>query len=240
MKNFKILITNLQYGIGIDGSAKDWLLKGHRVFHLPKKIEKIFLDKFKKIIQEENPDLICINEIKKNQIIKLMNKKYQYHNTETKYGPEGNLRKRIPFHKHNCNATLSKHNLKIEKKFLKNGNKKLFYEINLPNNIKLSFFHFSLNKRTRQKQFQEIYELYKHHPSKIICGDFNIIYGFKELDRLIKKLDLKRAHQNPNFPASRPSRSFDLVLHSPHLQIKSKILPDIFSDHLAILIEIQV
>jgi len=240
MKKFKILIANLEYGVGLDGSLKDWLLKGHRFFHLTQKIEKIFLDKFKNIIQKENPDLICINEIKKDQIHHLTDEIYQYHNTELKYGPHGKIRKTTPLHKNNYSATLSKHDLQIEKKFLKNGAKKLFYEINLPNNTKLSFFHFSLNKRIRHKQFQEIYELYKSQASKIICGDFNIIYGLQELDELTKTLDLKHAHQEPNFPASRPFMPLDLVLHSPHLEIETKILPEIFSDHLAVLIEIKI
>ncbi|MCD4705440.1 hypothetical protein K8R66_05185 [bacterium] len=239
MAKFKVLLTNFEYGRGMDGSLKDWLLKGYRSFFVPQLIENKILDKFKKIIVRENPDLICINEIKKNQISKLVDKRYQYYDIDIKYGLESKLRTTI-FHKNNCNAFLSQHKLNFKKKFLKNGTKKLLYEIDLPDNIKIACFHFSLKRKTRQKQFKEIYEIYKNHPSKIICGDFNILYGFKELDDFIKQSGLKFAHQKPTFPSPQPSKFFDLVLYSPNLNIQTKILPDIFSDHLAVMIEIKL
>jgi len=237
--NFKILSTNLEYARGLDGSIKDWILKGYRAIFISPKTENKNLNKFKKIIQRENPDLICITEIKKNQISTLINKEYQYYKINVKYTPGSKFEKSF-LHKNNCNTIISKHNLNIQKINLKNGFKTLLYEIDLPNNIKLIHFHFSQNKKIRHKQFQEIAKMYQNQKLKIICGDFNIVYGLKELNKFIQQSNLKILNQKPTFPSIKPIKFYDLSLYSPELHPNLKILPDIFSDHLATILTIKL
>jgi len=45
MNNLKILSTNLEYARGLDGSIKDWILKGYRAIFTPQKIKNKFLNK---------------------------------------------------------------------------------------------------------------------------------------------------------------------------------------------------
>lgn len=156
-EKFKILLLNLGYCTGINGSSLQYFFKCYRYFYLPRKVEKSILDKLKTVILKENPDLICLMEIKQGEQIKtLIDNEYPFSSIETKYGKKSLLRK-FPFFKNNSNAFIAKNKLLFRQYYLKNGIKKLVYEIALPNNISLVMAHFSLNKRTRNKQFKEMH-----------------------------------------------------------------------------------
>lgn len=207
--------------------------------YLPKKVENNVLRKLKTIISAENPDLICLVEIEKNKQIKnLISDKYPFYDIDIKYGEDSILRK-LPVFKVKGNAFISKQKLAFKKHYLKNGTKKLLYEIKLPNKISVILMHFSLEKNVRAKQFQEIWKMFANVKSKIICGDFNIFGGLSELDDFMKKADLKLAHENPTFPAFKPKRPLDLFLCSKNLKTKTKVLKTQLSDHLPVILELQ-
>ena len=238
-KKFKLLLLNLGHCTGINGSLSQYISKFYRYIFIPNKIEKGVLNKLKKIILEEKPDLICLTEIKQGKQIKaLINNKYFFYDIEVKYGPKSILRK-LPFFHNKSNAFISKHKLQFKKHYLINGDKKLLYEIVIPGNISLMLMHFSLKKWVRNKQFKEIEKMFVNTSQKIICGDFNILGGISELNCLANGLDLKLTHQEPTFPAFRPNRPLDLFLCSKNIKTKTRILSNQLSDHLPVIIEIS-
>ncbi len=238
MKKFKILLLNLGYCTELNGSLFDYLTKFYRYPFLPKKIENRVLEKLKLLIKEENPDLVCIPEIKQGkQITSLSNEEYTFVNVATKYGKKNILRK-IKVFENKGNAMISKENLDFKKHYLKNGTKKLLLEATLPNGTRIFLMHFSLNKSIRAKQFKELYQQFSDFKSKIICGDFNIFEGTAELDDLSTKSQLKLSSQEATFPAFKPKKSLDLFLISNNLKTKTKVLKNQLSDHLPVVIEI--
>ncbi|MFA5993825.1 MAG: hypothetical protein WC823_02580, partial [Parcubacteria group bacterium] len=95
-KKFKILLINLGYCTGINGFFWQYIAKMHRYIYLPKAIEKKILQKMKAVVTEEDPDIICLIEIKKGrQVRTLMSEDYLFHDIKTKYG-EKSLLKKMP------------------------------------------------------------------------------------------------------------------------------------------------
>lgn len=240
MKKFKILLLNLGYCTKLNGSLSQYILKCHRYLFLSRKVQREVLRKLKDTIAKEEPDLVCLVEIKKGKQMKeLVDGDYTFFDIENKYGRKSILRK-LPFFYNKSNAFLSKDELSYKKYYLKNGVKKLIYEITLPNKTKLVLGHFSLKKNVRAKQFEEICKKYADVESKIICGDFNISKGITELDTLRDDLDLKCADKKPTFPAFYPKKSLDLFLCQRQLNLKAEVLRNQLSDHLPVTLEVEL
>lgn len=239
MKDFKILLMNLGYCTNLNGSLFQYSLKGYRYLYVSKKVQNKTLNKLNSLIKQENPDLICLIEIKQGkQILNLVNSEYPYYDINTKYSPK-NFFNKFSGIKKNSNAIISKQNLKFKKHYLNNGTKKLLYEILLPTGVKLILFHFSLNKTVRQSQFREIHKMFKNDKKKIICGDFNTRQGLEELKYLKTKNSLRISHKTPTFPAINPKKIFDYFMYSKKLKVNTKILEDQISDHLPIVLNLD-
>ena len=238
-KKFKILLINLGYCTGINGFLWQYIVKFHRYIFLPSIVEQKVLKKLKAIISRENPDIICLVEIKNGRQVKtLLSDEYLFHNARNKYGKKSVLKK-CPFFYNKGNAFIAKNDLAFKSHYLKNGTKKMVYEIILPNNISLLLAHFSLNKISRKKQLQAISKMDLFNTQKIVCGDFNIFSGLKELDSLLQDSDLKIVNPNPTFPAHNPSKSLDLFLCSSNIHATARVLDDQISDHLPLVLEIS-
>jgi endonuclease/exonuclease/phosphatase family metal-dependent hydrolase len=239
-RKFKILLLNTGYCSGLDGSLSNYFFHGYRFLFTPKKIENNISLKIEEMIKMENPDLICLIEVRKGSyLMKFLEKKYSFYDIEVKYGKKSFL-KLFPFFYKNGNAFISKNKLKFKKIFLKNGSKKLAYEIILPGKIKLLMFHFSLLSIVRKEQFREIEKIIGKKGRKIVCGDFNIFNGFNEVNGVIKDLNLKIINNRPTFPSYKPRKFFDLFLCSKEIKTKIKNLNYKISDHLPVLIEITL
>ena len=65
------------------------------------------------MIEKEDPDLICLMEVRKNQIKHLMNKKYLFNNFNVKYSPKKPIRK-IPRFDVQGNGFISKKELNMQ------------------------------------------------------------------------------------------------------------------------------
>ncbi len=236
-KKFKILLLNSGYFTGIKGNILEYIIKFPRFFYLRKKIKNQNLNLLIDLIYDEKPDLICLVEVKKeNQINYLLNKNYSFCNIENKYWKNSILRK-LPYFKNNCNGFISKYPLNFQKHYMKNWTKKLIYEIILPWEISLIMWHFSLNAKTRQKQFQEINQFFSHKDKKIICGDFNIFKGLKETDCFIQNW-FKYTHKKSTFPSFKPNKILDLFLCSSNIQAKARVLDIQISDHLPVILKL--
>lgn len=235
----KILFLNLGYCKGLYGSLTQYILQSYRYLFTSKKIQKNIVDDFKKLIKKENPDIICIAEIEKGyQIKSLVDKKYPFYDFDVKYGANSFLRN-IPFFRKNGNAFLSKKKIPFKRRFLKNGTKKLLYDITLPNKTQLLMFHYSLKKSVRPKQFEEVYDLIKNNKKNIVCGDFNV-KSYSEIESFAKKANLKLAGKGLTFPTSNPKEPRDFFLCSKNIKAKSRILKNKLSDHLGVVLEVKI
>ncbi|MGQ0528103.1 MAG: endonuclease/exonuclease/phosphatase family protein [Alphaproteobacteria bacterium] len=124
------------------------------------------------------------------------------------------------------------------------GTKRLIYKISLADNIVLFFAHFSLSLKTRKKQFEEIGALIRQENGDvIIMADFNVMKGFGELADLLEKNNLHILNEETahTFTFYRKKIALDLCICSKNLFKRSylKIIPQPFSDHAGLLLEIR-
>ena len=121
---YKILLLNACYLAGLSGSISDYIFKSYRYIFPSKKRVHRLVEKFKELIEKENPDVICLIEIRKNQIGMFIDEKYKFFDFEVKY-VHGGIHRKIPIFKNQGNAFLSKEKIESQKIFLKNGMKRI-------------------------------------------------------------------------------------------------------------------
>jgi len=243
----KILLLNIAYCTGLTGSKLDYLLNFYRFAFTPRKIQKRVLHSLKNILKKHDIDLAAFIEIDsgsiasgfKNQILELVDEKYQYYDIENKYGPKSFL-PRLPFFNGKSNGFVAKTPIPFKKNFLKYGTKKILFEFNLPGDITLYTFHFSLKASERKKQFHELKRIIQSKKKIIICGDFNIFGGISEVEPLLEGTDLRVVETGPTFPSKNPKITLDIFIVSKAIEVKSvEVLTDqVISDHLPVVIEI--
>jgi endonuclease/exonuclease/phosphatase family metal-dependent hydrolase len=246
----KILFSNIGYARGISGTLWEHISKFNRHVYCSTSVQRNSLSKLKAIIDAENPDLCCLLEIDQGgfhcdyfqQIYELMDDKYNFHDISDKYG-EDNPIKKIPLHIGRSNAFLANVPFPFERLYFKHGTKRLIYKILLPDEISLYFTHFSLRKNIRAKQFREIHQLIQNDPQEvIILGDFNIMNGFSELKPLLQNTDLHLMNMETEYTFTFHifKGVMDLAICSESIAKSAslRIIPQVFSDHDALLLEI--
>lgn len=246
----KILFSNIGYAKGIDGTLWQHFCRMHRHFYCPIPMQQQVLGQLKNIIREEQPDLCCFVEIDEgsfqaagfNQMHALMDDDYHFHDMADKYGID-NILSRVPFHKGKNNGFMAKAIVPFERLYFDFGSKRLLYRLELPDGIQLFFGHFSLNRRVRLRQFQVLNHLVRQAPGKVIVmADFNIMDGFGELTAVTQETDLVilNKEEDITFTFHKRQLALDICLCSATLidRIEIKIIPQPFSDHAALLVEI--
>ena len=249
--SYKILFSNLGYAKGIDGSLRQHARLIGRHFYCALPVQEQILSQVKAIIDKEKPDLCCFVEIDSgsmhsarfNQIEALMDTEYCFHDIADKYGKESRLG-RMLFHKGKSNAFLSKRDIAFERLYFRHGTKRLIYQLGAVDGVTILFAHFSLSRKVRIKQFEEVRQLVKNIAGEVvILADFNIMGGFRELAPLLEGGDLcvlnkEDAH---TFTFHKHRLVLDLCICSKGLadKLKLQIIPQPFSDHAALLVEIH-
>jgi hypothetical protein len=246
----KILFSNIGYAKGIGGSLMEHAAGIFRHFYIKPSAQEEILGQLKEIIVTEKPEVCCFVEIDAgsfhtayfNQIQALLDEEYTFHDITGKYGPDHWLR-RMPLHVGKSNGFIAKHVFPFERLYFSSGSKRLIYHITLPDNINLFFAHFSLNRKTRQMQFQELRVWIDKIPGqKIIVGDFNIMQGFAELKPLLDGTDLVilNNEEDHTFAFHRYTLALDLCICSESLAGKAhlRLIDQPFSDHDALVVEI--
>lgn len=246
----KILFSNIGYARGIDGSLKQHLYRFGRHIYCQAPVQQEVLKQLKQIMVREDPDLCCFVEIDQgsfhsayfNQMQALIDDVYLHHDIADKYGTNSSL-SRMPLHVGKSNGFLAKHEFSFERLYLRNGTKRLIYRITLKDNLHLIFAHFSLKQKIRALQFQEIAELVQEMSGEvIILADFNTWGGFSELQELLKQCDMTILNKEDEhtFVFHKKTKALDLCLCSNSLaeRLKLRIIPQPFSDHDALLLEV--
>lgn len=245
---FRVLLMNLGYGTGLDGSLRSYLTRWYRYLYTPRRIIRTVRRSIYTLLNREHPDLCCFVEIHHKHGFVPHPHAYTSH-IDNKYG-RFSILSRLPFFRDNCNGFFSRHPLRFKKRYFKNGAKKLIYDIELGNpstelragGISLLLVHFSLSRETRIQQCEELKEILAGRPNTIVCGDFNIFRGTRELHALAEACGLRIVDaRHPTFPTAHPSMALDLFLCPKELSgVSARVMDDIkISDHLPVILEIK-
>ena len=102
--------------------------------------------------------------------------------------------------------------------------------------------HLSLSRHTRFQQIGELVSLLKKIKTPVILmGDFNAIPGSAEITGLMAETGLAIVAHGDTFPSWAPNKSYDHIFVSHDIAIrKSSVLPQKFSDHLPLVVELEV
>jgi endonuclease/exonuclease/phosphatase family metal-dependent hydrolase len=74
----------------------------------------------------------------------------------------------------------------------------------------------------------------------ILAGDFNVLWGDRELQLFLAATGLVNAnrHGKPSHPSRSPRRQLDYIFHSPQIRITDFEIPKVkFSDHTPLVCE---
>ncbi|MDP9195693.1 MAG: hypothetical protein M3O22_02830 [Pseudomonadota bacterium] len=246
----KILFSNIGYAKGIDGTLWQHVSRAARHIYCSVPTQSLILTQLKALMGAEQPDVCCFVEIEQgsfhtaymNQLKYLMDDDYRFFDIANKYG-EGNWRNTMPFLRGRSNAFLSRQKIPFDRLYFTHGTKRLVYRLVLPGNIHVFFAHFSLDRRVRERQLQEVRGLADQCPGDvIILADFNIMYGFSELKPLVEGSDLHilSREEEHTFTFHRRRLALDLCICSQTLldRLTLRVIPQPFSDHEALLVEI--
>lgn len=236
----KILSFNVCYCIGMNRPSRCW-----RYFFPNRTIINQVAD-FVRLIQ---PDVVAFTEIDSgsmrssfcNQIrIFEENAGFFTHFYHSKYG---RFLRKLPILRHQCNAVLTKQSkTSCTHHYLRNGIKRLVIHATIRSDIDLFIVHFSLGKKQRAAQIEELGHLLESSKChKIVTGDFNVFDGMQELASLLQKANLRSVNQDhvQTFPSWKPRHELDFFLVSPGITVKRfEVLQTALSDHLPIFLEI--
>jgi endonuclease/exonuclease/phosphatase family metal-dependent hydrolase len=243
MHTHRILLLNLGYETGLDGSLKGYLTQSWRYLHTPEHVLMSIREGFQTLIAKVQPDICCVLEMHHDPSLLKTFAAYQCRHIDPKYG-NGSMLRRLPFFRDNCNGIFAMARLPCRARQFKHGTKKLLYDVQVGNDFSLLVSHYSLHASVRQQQFHEIAELVQHRKHTVVCGDFNDFGGRKELGSLLKETNLRiiRPAQNGTFPAYHPRKPLDLFLCSKDIKnVHAEVLKNVhLSDHLPVLLTVTM
>lgn len=238
----RIFFSNLGYARGINGCLRHHLIYSYRHFYCPIDTQEKILSQAGELIARENPDLCCFVEIDKGHIDFLAKEKFNFFDSENKYGKKSLLRK-LALTKGKGNGFMAKTKMEFEKIFFDFGVKKLIYKIRLREDLTLFFAHFSLNEKMRKMQLRQVKKLFEETKGEIIfLGDFNILKGLKELDSLLHhNLILLNDPAQTTFNFHKSFLLLDLCLCTKKIApfLKLTIHQQPYSDHAALTLDIS-
>ncbi len=166
-----------------------------------------------------------------------------YHVIETKYGLHS-VAGKVPLLNKQGNAVLSSSPIQSHRyHYFEQGVKRLVIEVRLQF-MTVFLVHLSLTYRNRQYQLERLFRLIKEVEGPVIlAGDFNVLWGNKELDLFLGATGLINANSKgkPSHPSSSPKRQLDFILHSPELVVTHFEIPEVlYSDHAPLVCDLEL
>ena len=241
----RLLVYNIAYGVTPPKSTPGALLIPFRFF---RSTERHFA-RIVNFVEELAPDIVGLVEVdvgsvrtqRKNQAAEIARRLEHQPWYAPKYGTRRYPRY-IPILRHQTNAILAREGVGAKlHHYLPRGFKRLVLQAEL-DGITLLLVHLPLRARARQVQIQALAELVNAASRPVIlAGDFNVFGGCRELRRLMQTTGLLTANQEstPTFPAWKPRRELDFILHSPDVHVhRFQVLDEVrLSDHLPLLLD---
>ncbi len=242
----KILLHNIAYETGLNGSWKQYFFKIWRYVWLPLYSGRCLARTLKK----QDADVYCLLEVdtgslrnrylsQTKKLSKVLNTKYFY--SRLKYSMKS-IWRFVFFSRRQHDAILSKIDGEYKCHYLKTGMKKLVQEY-IVNGISIFTVHLAvLSKKVRQKQLVELGDILKKCSRPLIfCGDFNIHSGLREVKSFLQTTGLKLIDLPATWPSCNPKKHFDLFFISNGIKLKNAdVVQTECSDHLPIWIEIDL
>ena len=113
---------------------------------------------------------------------------------------------------------------------------------NHDNELAIFVVHLSLSSRARKKQLAYLSETVNQFPHAILMGDFNCKAESNEMEMLFNNTALREPLlETLTFPSWRPKHHIDHILVTSELNVKKiKALDHFYSDHLPIMMEIEL
>lgn len=245
----KILFLNSEYGMGFTKSKRQYVTGFWRYL----KSGRSSIKKIASLIKLVNPEIVALAEIDSGSVRANFTNQVNFLKQEGGFDTgifqckyKNRSLKKLPISRNQGNAILAKRGLAVSHKFhnLSCGVKCLVIEAKFKSGFRLFLVHLALGQASRAKQIKQLASFLKDSREPIIfAGDFNLLKGFKEIGNLIKEGKLQSANKNhqPTFPSWKPKKELDFFLVSREIKIKSfKVLPDIVSDHLSVLLEFEI
>ncbi|HEB50064.1 MAG TPA: endonuclease [Desulfobulbus sp.] len=237
----RFLLYNIRYGAGIGAH-----------FHLPLpyagylKRSTRNLDRIISFIRSIQPDIVGLVEVDNGSFrcdsncqAEVIAKALNYnHLVETKYGVDS-VANRLPLLNKQGNALLTRQPIvSYRYYYFKQGVKRLIIEARLED-VTIFLVHLSLTYRNRQYQLEQLYQLIKKvNGPLIVAGDFNVLWGDRELELFLAATGLLSANNEgaPSYPSRAPKRQLDFILHSRELRVTDFQVPSVtLSDHAPLL-----
>lgn len=242
----RLLLYNIRYGAGTG-----------RRFHFPLPYSgylKPVNGHFEKIIQyikAASPDIIGLVEADFgsyrvehcNQAARLANELNHKAIYQTKY-ETGSLLGRFPLLNKQGNAILTSCEIVNTRfHFLQEGVKRLIIEVELKD-LTLFLVHLSLKYRHRQYQLHDLHRLVADCTKPVIvAGDFNAIWGCRELQLFMAATGLVSANTQgrASWPSRAPVLQLDYIFHSPQISSQRFDTPRIkLSDHVPLIWDFEI
>lgn len=234
----RFVLYNIRYGTGI---------RTHNFMRSSTKN----LERITSFLSELKPDLVGLIEVDqgsyrmggKNQAEVMAESLGHYHSYSTKY-EESSLWRNVPVLSHQGNAFLARDRIRNETfHFFKHGMKRLVMEMEL-DNVVVYLVHLALGARARHSQLGALYTLVKKaRKPHIVAGDFNMLWGEREIDLFLAASGLQNANRPglPTYPCHKPNRHLDFILYSKGINVRNFQVPQVrFSDHLPLLLDFDV
>ncbi|NQU40071.1 MAG: endonuclease/exonuclease/phosphatase family protein [Lentisphaerae bacterium] len=238
----RLVLYNIRYGTGGRGRrlpVSGYLGRTHRT-----------LDDLIGFIRPLDPDIVGLIEVdagsyrsgRLNQACSIADALGHYHCYRSKY--TSRVADRIPIMNKQGNAFITRDTIQNETfHYFEHGLKRLVIELELEN-VVIYLVHLALKFRQRHHQLSELYDLVKQTKKPyIVAGDFNALWGPKEMDLFQAATGLTNANSDgaPTFPSWAPKRQLDFVLYSAGIQPrKLQVLDVTHSDHLPMVFDFDV
>jgi len=242
----RLLLYNVRYGTGTG-----------RNFHFPLPFGGYLrktarnLDKLSEFIKSVNADIIGLVEVdsgsfrsgRQNQAEVIARALGHYHSSYSKYH-HNSLAGKLPLFSKQVNAFLTNDKIKGEKfHFFEKGMKRLVLELELED-LTIFLVHLSLKFRHRHYQLRDLHSLLGDVKRPfIVAGDFNVLWGHRELQLFLAATGLQTANLSnlPTFPSRAPRRQLDFILCSPEIEVTGFAIPQVtLSDHLPLVCDFEI
>ncbi|MEN8246549.1 MAG: endonuclease/exonuclease/phosphatase family protein [Thermodesulfobacteriota bacterium] len=242
----KLLLYNIRYAAGIG-----------KLFHLPVPYSGYLkntngnLRKIIDFIVSVKPDIMGLIEVdsgsfrssNSNQAESIAWELQHNHIYQSKYGSTS-MAQKVPVLNKQGNAILTNREILSQKfRYFKEGVKRLVIELEIDECV-IFLVHLSIKFRHRHYQLEALHKMVEQATKPVIvAGDFNVLWGDRELQLFLAATGLQNANSNgePSHPSRAPRRQLDYIFYSPDIRVTSFEIPQVkFSDHTPLVCEFDV